>query len=61
MKITLKAARVNAGLLQKEVTDKLGVSIHTIINWERGITKPKKHTLMVLASIYNVNVDDIKL
>lgn len=61
MKITLKAARVNAGLLQKEVADKLGVSRHAIINWERGITKPKKHTLMVLASIYNVNVDDIKL
>ena len=61
MKITLKAARVNADLLQKEVADKLGVSIHTIMNWERGITKPKKYTLMVLSSIYNVNVDDIKL
>ena len=60
MKITLKAARINAGFLQKEVADKLGVSIHTIINWERGITKPKKHILMVLSSIYNVNVDDIK-
>ena len=61
MKITLKAARINAGLLQKEVADKLGVSIHTIMNWEKGRTKPKKHTLMVLSSIYNVNVDDIKL
>ena len=61
MKITLKAARVNADLLQKEVADKLGVSIHTIMNWEKGRTKPKKHTLMVLSSIYNVNVDDIKL
>ena len=61
MKITLKAARINAGLLQKEVADKLGVSIHTIINWERGITRPKKHVLMVLASIYNVNINDVKL
>ena len=60
MKITLKAARINADLTQQEVADKLGVSKHTIFNWEGGITKPKKHTLMVLASIYNVNVDDIK-
>ena len=61
MKITLKAARINADLLQKEVADKLGVSIHTIMNWEKGRTKPKKHTLMVLASIYNVNINDVKL
>ena len=60
MKITLKAARINADLTQQGVADKLGVSKHTIFNWEGGITKPKKHTLMVLASIYNVNVDDIK-
>ena len=60
MKITLKAARINAGFLQKEVADKLGVSIHTITNWERGITKPKKHTLMVLASIYNIDINELK-
>ena len=60
MKLSLKAARVNAGLSQKEVASKLGVSIHTIINWERGITKPKKYTLMALSSIYNIDINELK-
>ncbi len=33
-KITLKAARVNAGLTQKEVAGKMGVSVQTINKWE---------------------------
>ena len=60
MKITLKAARINADLTQQEVADKLGVSKHTIFNWEGGITKPKKHVLMVLASIYNIDINELK-
>ncbi|MBS5793123.1 MAG: helix-turn-helix domain-containing protein, partial [Clostridiales bacterium] len=31
MKISLRAARVNADLTQQEVADKIGVSKHTII------------------------------
>ena len=54
MKISLRAARVNADLTQQEVADKIGVSKHTIINWERGRTKPKKHILIALSSIYGI-------
>ena len=60
MKISLKAARVNANLTQQEVADKIGVSKHTIINWERGRTKPKKHILIALSSIYGIDIDNLK-
>ena len=60
MKISLRAARVNADLTQQEVADKIGVSKHTIINWERGRTKPKKHILIVLSSIYGIDIDSLK-
>lgn len=39
MKITIKVSRVNANLTQQEVADKLKVSKHTIINWEKGRIK----------------------
>lgn len=60
MKISLRAARVNADLTQQEVADKLGVSKCTIINWEKGVTKPKKHTLIALSSIYGIDIDNLK-
>ena len=60
MKITLKAARVNANLTQQEVSDKLGVSKHTITNWETGRTKIKKVCVMALASVYKLDVEDLK-
>lgn len=34
-KITLKAARVNAGLTQKELAEKIGITEPTIIKWEK--------------------------
>ena len=38
-KISLAAARVNAGLSQKELADKMNVSRFTICNWESGKVK----------------------
>ena len=60
MKISLKAARVNAGLSQQEVADKLGVSKHTIINWELGRTKVKMNNIIALAYVYGVDVCNLK-
>lgn len=40
MKVTLKAARINAGLTQAEAAQKLNVSKDSISNWERGKTFP---------------------
>ena len=61
MKISLKAERVNANLTQQEVADKIKVSKHTIINWEKGKTSVGYAPLKVLSEIYNIEIDNIFL
>ena len=60
-KITLKAARVNAGLSQKEVAERMEVAQSTIRNWENGHTHPKLPQFMMLCQLYNVSCDNIFL
>lgn len=38
-KVTLKAARVNCGLTQKEAAKKLGLSVDTLSKYERGVSQ----------------------
>lgn len=41
MEITLKAARINAGLTQEQVKAKTGYSRNSLYRWEKGIGSPK--------------------
>lgn len=59
LKISLKAARVNAGLSQKEVAKALGVSNKTISSWENGDTFPSAKYVDMLCKLYNVVYNDI--
>lgn len=59
MALTLKGARVNAGLTQKEAGEKLGVTSVTLSNWEKGKTFPKASQLVKIASLYGVRIEDI--
>lgn len=59
--ISLKAARVNAGLTQGEVAEKLNVDRTTIINWEKGKVSLKHEQLLSLCQLYNVPVGNIFL
>ena len=56
-KITLKAARVNAGLTQAEAAAKLGIAQSTLKNWEYGHTDPKLPQFMKLCRLYGVSCD----
>ena len=58
-KISLKAARVNAGLSQEEAASQVGVSRQTITNYETGKTAPDIKTLRKLADLYAVNINRI--
>ena len=60
-KISLAAARVNAGLTQAETGEKMGVTKRTIINWEKGIVNPNAASLNMLSLIYKIPVDYIFL
>lgn len=59
MKITVKAARVNAGLTQADVAKKLNKSKNTIVNYEKGVCMPDIETGKALAKLYGMSVDDI--
>ena len=57
--ITLKAARVNAGLTQKELAKKLGVTNTTVNSWENGITEPSLNQLRELSRLSGIPMDFI--
>ena len=60
-KITLKAARVNAGLKRDEVAERIGKSEHSIINWETGRTPINYRDLLKLSELYDMPVEYIKI
>lgn len=61
MQITLKAARVNAGLTQQQVQQATGIARSTLISWEHGKTSPKATELSKLCELYAVGIDRIKI
>lgn len=61
LKISLAAARVNAGLTQSDVAKIMEISKQTIVNWEKGKIKPKPAQLKMLLEIYKIPQDNIFL
>ena len=59
MKITLRAARVNAGLTQKDAAASLKISNKTLGNWENGVSAPNVKNLASLCALYGVEYDNI--
>lgn len=59
MKITLAAARVNAGLTQKEAASILNVSNKTLGGWEKGASFPNAQQIEKICELYVVNYDNI--
>ena len=59
VKISLRAARVNAGFSQSEVANSLKISTKTLSNWENGDTFPSAKKIESLCKLYNISYDDI--
>ena len=59
MSLSLKAARVDAGLTQQQVADALNISKNTVANYESYTTVPDMKTGQKLADLYNRSVDEI--
>ena len=59
MPITLKAARINKDLTQKQAAEKFGVSKDTIGNWERGKSFPSADKIKLIETEYGIPYDDI--
>lgn len=60
IKISMAAARVNAGLTQKQLATACGVSEATIIKWENGKSVPKINMLPVLEEAYGIPIDCVR-
>ena len=54
LKISLKAARVNANMTQSEVAKKLQKNKQTIVNWETGKTSIDAANFTALCKLYNI-------
>lgn len=61
IKITLAAARVNAGLTQEEAAKKIQVTKQTILNWEKGKVTPSFANVAMLSDIYGIPIEYIFL
>ena len=59
VKITLEAARVNAGFSQKEAAEKLGISNVTLGKWENGTAFPDIQQVNAICALYKMPYDNI--
>lgn len=59
LKISLKAARINAGLSQKVAAKLLKVSNKTLQSWESGKTSPGAKYIDAICELYHVSYNDI--
>lgn len=59
MAITLKAARVNAGLTQREAAKRLGISISTLGSFEMGRRFPDVPQILKIEELYGVGFNEL--
>lgn len=55
----IKKARLKAGWTQKQLGEKMGITLQTVAQWETGRRTPKFETLQKLAAALGVSVNDL--
>ena len=59
VKISLRAARVNANLTIREAAKKLGIGKDTLMKWEKAPDRVQPRYQKVIAEVYQIPIDDI--
>ena len=59
LKITLAAARVNAGFTQKQAAEKLNVTRETVNKWENGKASPTADKIDSICNLYRIAYDNL--
>jgi transcriptional regulator with XRE-family HTH domain len=59
VRITLKAARINRNLSQKEAAKALKVSNKTLWSWENGLSVPKADKIDAICELYEIPYDNL--
>ena len=54
-----RAIRIQCGLTQKEVAEKLSIYQSNISDWEKNIARPEYENLIKLATLYNVTIEEL--
>jgi len=60
LQLSLSALRVNKGMTQQDVADRLGVSRQTVAKWENG-ESVSELVIYALAYLYGVEIDVIRV
>ena len=55
----LKDVRMQAGLTQEQVAEKIVVSRQTVSNWENGKSLPDIVSIMSLSDLYQISIDEL--
>lgn len=55
----LKRIRLESGLSQKALADKLNVNFRTISAWEKSICEPSLEMLVKIAEFFNETIEDL--
>ena len=58
-KISMAAARVNAGMTQEELASALHVGKQTVVSWEKGKTSPTVEKAQEFGRVCNVPFDRV--
>lgn len=59
MSVTLKAARINKGLKQKEAAKALGIAVDTLSKYERGVSFPNVPVIQKIETLYGIPYNEI--
>lgn len=60
IKVSLKAARINAGLKQDEAAARIGIGLNTLARYEKSRLQQVK-TVKKILDFYGLTFDDLKL
>ena len=55
----LRQLRLNSGMTQKQVAEKIGVTRQAVSNYESGRTRPDIDMLLRLSEVYGTDIDDM--
>lgn len=59
MQLTMKAARINKNLTQKEASKKIKVSVATLQNYESGKSFPDVPVIRRIEKVYDIAYSDL--
>lgn len=51
--------RKEAGLTQRDASEKSGIALSTLRRWEQGVNEPDVKSIVLLANLYECTTDDL--